>query len=137
MFGRRPKNPPFEKIETVLGENTNFRGTMKCDGGIRIDGVFEDGSLETVGNVIIGPKARIGGNIIAENVSVSGSVTGTITAYGRLEILSTGKVWGDASVGSFLLDENAFFKGKLEMRKAEEGAEPVDLKVENKEEPEA
>ena len=110
------KGAPIDKIETVIGPNTNFKGTMVCDGSVRIDGVCEEGSIRTVGNIVVGPEAKVGADLIAENVSVSGAVTGKITASGRLEILSTGKVWGDVNVGSFLLDEDGYFKGQLAMK---------------------
>ena len=112
MLGRS-KNPPIDKIETIIGPNTNFKGTMVCDGSVRIDGVCEEGSIKTLGNIVVGPTAKVGADLIAENISVSGAVTGKIMASGRLEILSTGKVWGDVNVGSFLLDEEGYFNGKL------------------------
>ncbi|MCG3208301.1 MAG: hypothetical protein FOGNACKC_01904 [Anaerolineae bacterium] len=110
------KRVPIDKIETVIGPNTSFKGTLICDGSVRIDGVCEEGLIKTVGNIVIGPEARVAANLEAENVSVSGAVTGKIIAAGRLEILSTGKVWGDVEVGSFLLDEDGFFKGNLSMQ---------------------
>ena len=113
---RRNKGAPIEKIETVIGPNTNFRGTIICDGSIRIDGVCEEGHVQTVGNIVVSPQAKVAADLTAENVSVSGAVTGRITAAGRLEILSTGKVWGDVNVGSFLLDEEGYFRGKLVMK---------------------
>ena len=125
MLGKS-KSAPVDKIETVIGPNTNFRGRLVCDGSVRIDGVCEEGVIETVGNIVIGPQARVAADLIAENVSVSGAVTGTITAAGRLEILSTGKVWGDVDVGSFLLDEEGYFRGKLAM-KDEPEPPPFDL----------
>ena len=115
MFGRN-KGAPIEKIETVIGPNTNFRGRLVCDGSVRIDGVCEEGVIETVGNIVVSPQAQVAAELIAENISVGGSVTGKIKASGRLEILSTGKVWGDVDVGSFLLDEEGYFKGNLTMR---------------------
>ncbi len=120
MLGKG-KTPPIDKIETVIGPHTNFKGTLVCDGSVRIDGVCEEGLIKTVGNIVVGPEAKVGADLMAENVSVSGSVTGKITTTGRLEILSTGKVWGDVNVGSFLLDEEGYFKGKLTMR---DGPEP-------------
>jgi cytoskeletal protein CcmA (bactofilin family) len=78
---------------------------------VRIDGLYE-GSVETAGNVIIGEGAKVVADITAENVSVSGAVKGSITARGRLEILSTGRVWADIAVTSFLIDEGGFFRGK-------------------------
>jgi cytoskeletal protein CcmA (bactofilin family) len=112
----RNKGAPTDKIETVIGPNTNFRGRLVCDGSVRIDGVCEEGQIETVGNIVVGPEAKVAADLIAENVSVSGAVTGKIRATGRLEILSTGKVWGDVDVGSFLLDEDGYFRGKLTMK---------------------
>ena len=115
MFGRN-KDAPIEKIETVIGPNTNFKGRLVCDGSVRIDGICEEGVIETLGNIVISPQAKVAAELIAQNVSVSGSVTGKIRASGRLEILSTGKVWGDVDVGSFLLDEEGYFKGNLKMK---------------------
>lgn len=115
MLGRN-KGAPIDKIETVIGPNTNFRGRLVCDGSIRIDGVCEEGIIETLGNIVVGPQAKVAADLIAENVSVSGAVTGSIKASGRLEILSTGKVWGNVDVGSFLLDEEGFFRGNLAMK---------------------
>ena len=116
MFGRNTKRPPIEKIETVIGPNTNFDGHLKSDGSVRIDGICEGGVIETVGNVIVGPDAMVAADLVARNVSVSGAVTGKIRASGRLEILSTGRVWGDVEVGSFLLDEEGYFRGQMVMK---------------------
>jgi cytoskeletal protein CcmA (bactofilin family) len=116
----------MDKIETVIGPNTNFRGRLVCDGSIRIDGVCEEGVIETLGNIVIGPQAKVAADLIAENVSVSGAVTGSIRASGRLEILSTGKVWGSVDVGSFLLDEEGYFRGNLAMK---DEPEPPDFSL--------
>jgi cytoskeletal protein CcmA (bactofilin family) len=113
----RGRGTPIDKIETVIGPNSNFKGTLISDGSVRIDGVCEEGLIKTVGNIVVGPEAKVAADLEAENISVSGAVTGNITVSGRLEILSTGKVWGDATVGSFMLDEDGgFFKGKLSLK---------------------
>lgn len=113
----RGRGTPIEKIETVIGPNSNFKGSLISDGSVRIDGVCEEGLIKTVGNIVVGPEARVAADLEAENISVSGAVTGNISVSGRLEILSTGKVWGDATVGSFMLDEDGgFFKGKLSLK---------------------
>jgi cytoskeletal protein CcmA (bactofilin family) len=112
VLGRR-KNAPIDKIETVIGPHTNFKGRLVCDGSVRIDGICEEGVIETLGNIVVGPQAKVAADLIAENVSVSGAVTGKIKATGRLEILSTGRVWGDVDVDSFLLDPEGHFQGNL------------------------
>lgn len=110
MF-RKERAPAREIIESVIGPTSSFNGHLKCEGGIRIDGIFE-GTVETKGNVIIGEEAKVMADITAENISVSGAVKGNLTANARLEILSTGRVWGDISVASFLIDEGGFFRGQ-------------------------
>ncbi|MFQ6057488.1 MAG: polymer-forming cytoskeletal protein [Anaerolineae bacterium] len=123
LFGRE-REAPSEKIENVIGATANFNGHLKADGGIRIDGVFE-GTVETAGNVIVGEGAQVMADITARNVSVAGVVKGNINATGRLEILATGKVWGDIAVASFLIDEGGFFRGQSVMQ-----GEPEPLVIE-------
>ena len=113
MFSRR-KSHNVDKIEAAIGPAASFNGHLKCDGSVRIDGLCE-GTIETAGNVIIGEGAKVIADITAENVSVSGAVRGSITARGRLEVLSTGRVWADIAVTSFLIDEEGFFRGKITM----------------------
>ncbi len=99
------------KIETVIGPTANFKGTIQSDGGLRIDGVFE-GNIQIAGNLIIGESGKVVADANAQNVSVAGALKGTVKASGRLEILSTGRVWGEISVASFLIDEGGFFRGQ-------------------------
>ena len=107
-------SPASDRIENVIWPTATFSGELKCDGGVRVDGVFQ-GSLETMGNVIIGETAKVVADIVGRNVSISGAVKGDIIASGRLEILSTGLLWGDIQVASFLIDEGGVFSGRSEM----------------------
>ncbi len=102
------------KIENVLGGNTSFTGTIQSDENIRIDGVYQ-GHIETAGNVIVGPSAKVLADIVANAVQVWGAVKGNITAQGRLEILPAGRIWGDIQVGSLLIDEGGVFRGQCIM----------------------
>ncbi len=108
-----PQSPTATKIETVLGPNCSFRGTIQSDGGIRVQGVFE-GSIETAGNLVIDEGSKVIATIVAHNVVVGGAVKGDISAN-RVEITKSGRVWGDLTVNSFLLDEGAFVRGQVNM----------------------
>jgi cytoskeletal protein CcmA (bactofilin family) len=105
--------PPVEKIETVIGPTASFRGSIRTDGSIRIDGIFE-GSIETAGNLIIGEQAKIMADVVAHNVSVAGAVKGDVSAN-RIEVLETGRIWGDLKVNAFTLDDGGFVSGKVHM----------------------
>ena len=106
----------------VLGANTSYRGTLKSDGNIRVDGLYQ-GRIETAGNVIIGPAAQVLADIVANTVQVWGAVRGQIVARGRLEVLPSGHVWGDVEVNSLLVDEGGTFRGQCLMT----GTEPPTL----------
>ncbi len=114
MFAREKKHVPLDRIEVTVGPTANFKGDLECDGIVKIDGIFQ-GSITTPSNVIISEQGRIDARVEAQNVSVSGQAKGSIVAKGRLEILSTGKVWADVTVSSFLLDEGGKLHGGLKM----------------------
>ncbi len=117
MFGKEktkaPAAAPISKIETIVGPNAYFRGDIQSDGGIRIDGVFE-GTIDITGNLVIGEGAKVIADIKANNISISGAVKGNI-ASNRVEILETGRVWGDLTINSLLLNEGAYLRGQTTM----------------------
>ena len=113
-----PKRTGQSAIESVIGANTQIKGDILGDGGLRVDGVVA-GKIELTGNLVITESAKVRAEIKANNISVSGAVHGNITAT-RIEILDTGRVWGDLTVKSLLVNEGAYFRGQTMM--------PQDLK---------
>ncbi len=112
MFGK--KKAPYVaggKIDNSLGPNTSCHGTIKSDGNLRLDGLFE-GHIETAGNVIIGTSAQVRADVVAHAVQVWGTVYGNITAQGRLEILPGGQVYGDVHTNSLTIDGGGILRGQ-------------------------
>ena len=123
MFGRDKKpqpapaaaaGVPSARIETVVGPNAHFRGDIVSEGGVRVDGVYE-GSIQTTGNLVIGESAKIIADVQANNISISGAIKGDIKGN-RVEILETGRVWGDLTINSLLLNEGAYLRGQTTMQ---------------------
>jgi cytoskeletal protein CcmA (bactofilin family) len=104
---------PVSKIETVIGPNAHFRGDIQSDGGVRIDGIFE-GAIDITGNLVIGEGAKLIAEVNANNISISGAIKGNISGN-RVEILETGRVWGDLTINSLLLNEGAYLRGQTTM----------------------
>jgi cytoskeletal protein CcmA (bactofilin family) len=129
VFGRERRAVPLDRIEVTVGPTANFKGDLQCDGIVKIDGVYQ-GSIKAASNVIISDKGRVDAHIEAENVSVSGQVKGSIVARGRLEVLSTGVVWADVTVSSFLLDDGGKLHGALKMFGTGPEPESFDVPVE-------
>jgi cytoskeletal protein CcmA (bactofilin family) len=121
-FGRSEKRASDgEPLENVIGPSAELVGTLRSDGGVRIDGRFE-GTIEVAGNVVIGEGARVVADITARNITVGGAIKGNISGTGRLEILSTGQVYGEIMVASVMIDEGGLFQGTSRMRGLEHPA---------------
>ena len=100
-------------IESTIGANTHIKGDVQGDGGLRIDGVVE-GTVEITGNLVVTESAKVRAEIKANNISIAGAVQGNVSAN-RVEILDTGRVWGDLTVKSLLVNEGAYFRGQTFM----------------------
>jgi cytoskeletal protein CcmA (bactofilin family) len=100
-------------IETVLGPGVHYKGVLNGAAGVRIEGSF-DGTINIKGPVVIADGAKVTADIQAAAVSVGGNVKGNITA-GKVEILSTGRVWGDLTTTAFASEEGAFLRGSVKM----------------------
>jgi cytoskeletal protein CcmA (bactofilin family) len=124
---------PVERVTSVLGPGINWTGNLGGKGGIRIEGTFE-GEIAIRGLVVIGETGRLTCKMLkANNVIVAGAVKGSITAE-KLEIRSTGRVWGDVVTTAFSTEEGAFLRGQVRME------EHVEIKLEEetpKEKPDA
>jgi cytoskeletal protein CcmA (bactofilin family) len=114
--GKREALPPASgegKPETYIGSTTSIEGAVvKSDGNIRIDGSVA-GLVETpAGSVVVGKMGRVNANIRARQVFVAGAVKGDVEAPAGLEITSTGKVFGNITVGSLQIEQGGVFRGQ-------------------------
>jgi cytoskeletal protein CcmA (bactofilin family) len=121
--GQLPATPTSERITSVLGPGIIWQGNLRGSGGVRIEGAFE-GDIVLRGLVVIGETGRVTcENIRANTVIIAGSVRGNISAE-KVEIRSTGRVWGDVITVAFSTEEGAFLRGQVRME------EKVDLNLE-------
>jgi cytoskeletal protein CcmA (bactofilin family) len=109
-----PALTPAERVTSVLGPGINWQGNLRGSGGVRIEGIFE-GEIQIRGLVVVGETGRVTcQDLQANTVVVAGAVRGDITAE-KLEIRSTGRVWGDVTVVAFATEEGAFLRGAVRM----------------------
>jgi cytoskeletal protein CcmA (bactofilin family) len=100
-------------FETVLGVTATLKGGLRSQGNIRLDGMLE-GTLEIDGNVLVGETAKITADINARNISIAGAVRGNVNGN-KVQILRTGRVWGDINAAAITTEEGAFIDGKITM----------------------
>ncbi len=109
----RKDNHNGHKIDSVIGPGIHFKGTLTGSGSLRIDGTF-DGTINIQGPLLITDGAKVTAEVRAGAVSVGGSLKGNVIA-GKVEILSTGRVWGDLLTTAFATEEGAFLRGQVRM----------------------
>ncbi|MCW2278265.1 bactofilin family protein [Heliophilum fasciatum] len=120
MFGRsksaKDSKGIMEPVSTVIGKESNFIGTLRAAGSVRIDGQFS-GEILGSSDVIVGETGRVEATIDGRNILIAGTVQGNIEATGRLEISSTGKLFGDLTAAALVIDEGALFHGTSKTEK--------------------
>ena len=108
------KPPTMERVTSVLGPGIIWKGNLRGSGGIRIEGTFE-GEIAIRGLIVIGETGRVTcENVKANTVIVAGLLRGNVTAE-KLEIRSTGRIWGDVLTGAFATEEGGFLRGQIRM----------------------
>jgi cytoskeletal protein CcmA (bactofilin family) len=106
--------PASEEISAYLGKETLFEGKMTFEGVFRLDGKFE-GEIFESGTLIVGETAHIKGKIGLNTIVINGLVEGEVYAKARVEIHSTGKVYGKLFTPILTVNEGGIFEGNCKM----------------------
>jgi cytoskeletal protein CcmA (bactofilin family) len=117
MFKKRlnsEENKNTAKSTTIIAQGTIFKGNIDSNDSLRIDGEIT-GDIETPGKVIVGTTGKIIGNIIGNDVMVSGMVKGDIHASNGLFLKSGSKVEGNIAARILSVEQDAIFKGSCQM----------------------
>lgn len=116
MFGtnRRPVESAHGKVQTLIGEGTALKGSIRSDGVVRIDGYLE-GTIENACELIIGPKGRVVAAVAAENLSLAGELHGEVLVTGKLELLPGSRLVGNIQCDHLIVHDGATFHGQSRM----------------------
>jgi len=108
-----PGAPEHDKVATFIGQGTEIKGDIKAKGSIRIDG-HVDGEIDHEGDLVIGEEGVVEATIKTRSVTIAGEARGNIEASGRVEIVSTGRLYGDITVNALIIHEGAVFDGNCQ-----------------------
>ncbi|NLG86390.1 MAG: polymer-forming cytoskeletal protein [Firmicutes bacterium] len=115
MFGGRKQEVDFDRVDTIIGQGTEFKGTIKGAGTIRVDGAVE-GEVAVNGDLIVSESGYLKANVCGRHATIAGKIEGDIDLSGRLEITPTGKIFGQITVASLSVTEGGFLSGNCVMR---------------------
>ena len=118
--------------QATIGKSLVVKGEVTGSESLYIDGKVE-GTINLPGNrVTVGRNGQVAANIVAREVVVLGKVRGNCQASDRVDIRSEGSLTGDVIAARISIEDGAFFKGGIDIRKpgsadakAAPAAEPV------------
>ncbi len=99
-----------KNVCAFLGEDTETEGVLSFNGTARIDGAYK-GEIAAEGSLIIGESADIESDIHTHSIVISGKIRGTIRATEKIEISSSGRVYGDIQALNLIIHPGAIFEG--------------------------
>jgi cytoskeletal protein CcmA (bactofilin family) len=125
---RTVETPKMENYKTAdvahIGKSVIVKGELSGSEDLYLDGEVE-GSIELRGNSLtIGPNGRVRANIHAKDVVVHGKVDGNVRGTDRVELKKSAVLNGDIATQRIVIEDGAFFKGAIDIQKADKPAEP-------------
>jgi cytoskeletal protein CcmA (bactofilin family) len=103
--------------QATIGKSLVIKGEVTGSESLYIDGRVE-GSIQLAGNrVTIGRNGQVSANINAREVVVLGKVRGNLNASDRVDIRNEGSLTGDVIAQRISIEDGAFFKGGIDIRK--------------------
>jgi len=103
--------------QATIGKSLVVKGEVTGSESLYIDGKVE-GAINLPGNrVTIGRNGQVAANISAREVVVLGKVKGNVNASDRVDIRNEGALTGDVIAQRISIEDGAFFKGGIDIRK--------------------
>ena len=105
--------------QAYIGKDLVFHGEITGSESLVIDGKIE-GTVNLPGDrVTVSRNGQVNAGISAREVVVMGKVRGDVSATDRVDIRSEGSLTGDVTAAQISIEDGAFFKGCIDIRKAE------------------
>ena len=109
--------PAAQGDQATIGKGLYIKGEINGSESLYIDGKVE-GSINLAGNrVTVGRNGQVAASITAREIVVLGKVKGNIQASDRVDIRADGSLTGDVVAQRISIEDGAFFKGGIDIRK--------------------
>jgi len=119
----RPSTVGTTAEQATIGKSLVIKGEVTGSESLYIDGRVE-GSISLAGNrVTIGRNGVVAANITAREIVILGKVRGNLTASDRVDIRNEGSLTGDVIAQRISIEDGAYFKGGIDIRKPGQKAE--------------
>ncbi len=103
-------------FQCLISEQTLFKGDLLFSGGVQINGEMQGSIKGQPGSptvLIIGPTARVAGDILADNVIITGTVEGNVQANNLLKVDAHAQLIGNVIYHHIEITAGAVVHGQL------------------------
>ena len=104
---------------SVLGKSLTLTGDITGSEPLHVEGHVKGAIRLDTSYLNIGPEATVQSTVVAREVVVRGKVVGNVNVSERIDIRNGGSLVGDVTAHSVSIEEGAYFKGSIDMRRAE------------------
>jgi cytoskeletal protein CcmA (bactofilin family) len=104
-----------ENAPARIGKTVVILGEVKGSEDLIVDGRVEGTVNLSESRLTIGPSASVAADLFAKDVLILGQLKGNVVASGRVELRAGCSVEGDISALRFAVEDNAVFKGKVDL----------------------
>ncbi len=130
-----PRTAAIGQEQATIGKALVIKGEVTGSESLYVDGIVE-GSINLPDHrVTVGRNGQVTANVTAREVVVLGKVKGNVTVTDRVDIRHEGSLSGDVVCQRLSIEDGAYFKGSIDIRKPKEPAKAPG-KVENTSTPE-
>src|SRR4051794_32793166 len=100
-----------------IGKSVLIKGELSGSEDLYLDGEVEGNIFLKDHSLTVGPNGRVRANIQAKDVVVHGKVDGNVQGTDRVELKKSAVLSGDISTQRIVIEDGAFFKGAIDIRK--------------------
>ncbi len=101
-----------ENNSTILTPDAEFKGTIKFDKVMKVDGKFEGEMVTNDGELIVGKTGAVRANVKVKNASIEGKLDGNIVAAEKVELKHKAQLLGDLQARTLVIEEGVVFVGQ-------------------------
>ena len=113
---------PAPEEKTIIGEHISVEGSIQGKEDLVIEGSVK-GKIELEQqHVTVGSKGQVEAEIHAKDVTISGQLTGNITAQGKVAITKDANFDGEITAKGISVEDGAYLKAVIELEPKKKAA---------------
>ncbi len=120
LFGKKKVNGGAadgqgSRQTALIGPKLAVKGKVSGSGNLILMGKLE-GEFDMGGELVIAPPAVVNGEVKALTLSISGTVSGNLTARDKIRLEKSARVQGKLIAPRLAVEDGSVFNGEIEMK---------------------